>query len=146
MNRYGEMRNRQQKEFDALPLGFAFSKRQFAEVMQQWGLDPETDIDKIQSIGFGGFIQKKDAGLLHQTRNRHDTELEAAIAGDKTGDGFIYEMFLCELDNHEYGYTRDADGALDALCYTMEEVQADERLLRGFLKACKEITGRSANR
>ena len=55
----------------------------------------------------GGYVQKKDADLLHQTTERHNKEMEAAIAEDKTGEGFIYEMFLYELDNHEYGYTRD---------------------------------------
>ena len=96
-NRYQELRQRQQKEFDALPLGFAFG-------------DKQADLDKIYSIGYGGYIQKKDAPLLHETRKRHDKELEDAIAADETGEGFVFEMFLYELDNHEYGYTRSTDG------------------------------------
>lgn len=142
MNEYMEMRNRQQKEFDALPLGFAFNNRQFAEMMREWGLDPEKDVDKIYSIGFGGYVQKKDTELLHQTRDRHDKEMGDAIAGDKTGNGFIYEMFLYELDDHEYGYTRDMGPTLDALGYTAEEVRADKRLFRGLQRACKEISRR----
>ena len=75
MNRYVEIRQRQQQEFNALPLGFAFSNEQFNEMMRRWGLDPGKDIDKIYYIGCGGYIQKKDADFLHETRNRHDKEI-----------------------------------------------------------------------
>lgn len=144
MNEYAELRQRQQAEFDALPLGFAFSQKQFNEMMVGWGLDPEKDLDKILSIPGGGYVQKKDAGLLHQTAERHDAEMAAAIAGDATGEGFIYQMFLYELDNHEYGYTRDTEDTLDALGYTAEEVLGNPRLKRGIEKAVTEICKRES--
>lgn len=142
MNQYTALRQRQQEEFNALPLGFAFGQKQFNEMMQRWGLDPDKDLDKILSIGAGGYIQKKDADLLHQTQERHAAEMAAAIAEDQTGAGFIYEMFLCELDNHEYGYTRDTEDTLDALGYTAKEVIDNPRLKRGLEKAITEICGR----
>lgn len=142
MNKYAELRQRQQKEFDSLPLGFAFSQKQFNEMMEGWGLDPEKDLDKILRIPGGGYVQKKDADLLHQTVERHDTEMAEAIAEDKTGEGFIYEMFLYELDNHEYGYTRDTEDTLDALGYTAEQVLNNPRLKRGIEKAVTEICKR----
>lgn len=145
MNKYAELNQRQQEEFDALPLGFAFSRKQFNEMMQEWGLDPEKDLDKLLRIPGGGYIQKKDADLLHQTTERHSAELAAAIEEDKTGEGFIYEMFLYELDNHEYGYTRDTEDTLDALGYTAEEVLNDPRLKRGIEKAVTEICKREGN-
>ena len=141
MNKYSELRQRQQQEFNALPLGFAFSQKQFDEMMQEWGLDPEKDLDKIYRIPGGGYVQKKDADLLHQTTERHDKEMEAAIAEDKTGEGFIYEMFLYELNVHEYGYTMDTEDTLDALGYTVEEVLGNPRLKRGIEKAVTEICG-----
>ena len=139
MNKYAELRNRQQEEFNALPLGFAFNNRQFAETMQAWGLDPETDTDKVCSIGYGGFLQKKDAELLRTTTARHEEELAAAIAEDQTGDGFICDMFFQELADHEYGYTGDLSDTLEALDYTPEEINADQRLLHGLEKACQAI-------
>ena len=145
MNKYAELHQRQQEEFNALPLGFAFSRKQFDEMMQEWGLDPEKDLDKLLRIPGGGYIQKKDADLLHQTTERHSAEMAAAIAEDKTGEGFIYEMFLYELDNHEYGYTRDTEDTLDALGYTAEEVLNDPRLKRGIEKAVTEICKREGN-
>lgn len=143
MNRYVEMRDRQQQEVNALPLGFAFSNKQFDEMMRGWGLDPEKDLDKIYKFGgTGGFYKKTDAQLIRDTFSRHNAELEAAIAEDTTGEGFIYEMFLYELDNHEYGYTRDTEDTLDALGYTADEVLGDPRLKRGIEKAVTEICRR----
>lgn len=139
MNRYAELRERQQAEFNKLPLGFAFSDKQFGEMMQRWGLDPEKDLDKITRIPYGGFIQKKDLDLFHETVERHGAEMKAAIEADETGEGFIYEMFLYELDNHEYGYTGDTEDTLDALGYTAEEVIGNPRLKRGIEKAATEI-------
>ena len=142
-NRYAELRQRQRQEVNALPIGFAFSDRQFEEMMRGWGLDPEKDLDKIYRLGrTGGYYKKTDAQLIHYTFSRHDAELQAAIAEDKTGEGFIYEMFLCELDNHEYGYTMDTEETLDTLGYTADEVLADPRLKRGIEKAVTEICRR----
>ena len=139
MNQYQEMRDRQQQEFNALPLGFAFGQKQFNEMMRGWGLHPERDVKEVTCIGNGGYIQKKDVELLRQTSARHKEEIAAAIESDTTGDGFIFQMFYRELKNREYGYTGDADDTLDALNYTMEQVQSDQRLYRGFQQACKKI-------
>ena len=68
--------------------------------------------------------------------------MEEAIAADETGEGFIFEMCLYELDNHEYGYTMDTEDTLDALGYTVEEVLGNPRLKRGIEKAVTEICGR----
>ena len=139
MNRYANMRRRHQEEISRLPLGFAFSDQQFCEVMRGWGLDPEKDTDKLYRLPGGGFVRKKDHALLHETLDRQEAELQAAIGADETGEGFIYEMFLQELNDHEYGYTRDTEETLDALGYTAAEVLGDPRLKRGIRKAAAEI-------
>lgn len=139
-NAYAVMQQRHQKEFDQFPLGAAFSKKQFREMMEEWGLT-ETDTDKILSIGAGCFIRKSDKEAYHEMVVRQNTELDAAIAEDKTGEGFIYQMFLYELANHEYGYTLDMDSTLNALGYTLEAINADERLLNGLSKAARKIRG-----
>lgn len=88
-------------------------------------------VQKVEAVAFCGVPYA-----------RHEKEMAAAISDDKIGDGFIYQMFLYELNNHEYGYTGDSEETLDALDYTMEQVQADARLLHGFEKARKKILGR----
>lgn len=142
MESYRELRNRQQKEFDELPLGFAFSDKQFDEMMEKWGLDPEKDLDKIYRVPGGGFIQKKDHEHFHEVLDRHNVEMEAAKAADEDGTGFLYQMFKYELDNHEYGYTGDFEDTLDSLGLTWEEVAASPRLLKALDKASSEIRKR----
>ena len=141
MNRYVELKQRQQAEFNAFPMQFAFSERQFAEGMAALGLEP-TDTDKIYSAPGGGFYRREDSQRLKDMTDRFDRELADAIAADETGEGFIYEMFLYELDDHEYGYTGDTADALRALGYAAAEVLGDPRLKRGFEKAVAEIRGR----
>ena len=143
MNQYRELLQKHQQAVNVLPIRYAFGEQQFREMMNAWGLDPEKDLDKIYRLGrTGGYYKKTDAQLIHDTFSRHDAELQAAIAEDKTGEGFIYEMFLCELDNHEYGYTMDTEETLDTLGYTADEVLADPRLKRGIEKAVTEICRR----
>lgn len=142
MESYRELRDRQQKEFNELPLGFAFSDKQFDEMMEKWGLDPEKDLDKIYRVPGGGFIQKKDHEHFHEVLDRHNVEMEAAKAADEDGTGFLYQMFKYELDNHEYGYTGDFEDALDSLGLTWEEVAASPRLLKALDKASSEIRKR----
>ena len=134
MNRYMELKHRQQEEFNAFPMKFAYSDKQFAEGMAALGLKP-TDTNKIYKAPGGGFYRRTDSPRLQEMIDRFDRELQDAIADDKTGDGFIREMFLHELENHEYSYTLDAEEALDELGYTLEDIQADERLARGFAMA-----------
>ena len=141
INQYQVMRDRQQKEVNTLPLRFAFSQKQFNEIMEEWGLDPKKDLDKIARIPLGGFIQKKDAPLMHETFARHHKELQAAIDADPTGDGFIKDMFLYELENHEYSYTGTAEETLDSLGLSYKDVAADSRLARGLDLAEQEIMG-----
>lgn len=142
MESYREMRERQQKEFDKLPLGFAFSDEQFNEMMRKWGLDPEKDLGKICRIGGSGFIQKKDCAHFRWVLKRQDAEMEAAKASDKDGTGFLYQMFLFELDNHEYGYTGEYEDTLESLGLTMKDVHKSVRLTRALEKAAKEIRER----
>lgn len=144
MNKYKEMKRQHQREVHALPFKFAFTDQKFREMMESWGLDPEKDLDKIYAFGNGGcYYQRKDAVLVRETFKRHEAERNAAIEADRTGCGFIYEMFLAELAAHEYGYTGEYDDALESLGYTWAQVQADERLLRGLEKAAKRIMERS---
>ena len=136
MNAYQEMKDRQQKEFDAFPVGAAFSNQQFQQMMEKWGLTVN-DTDKICSICGGCYIRKTDKEALRDLINRLNKEKQDAIAADPTGDGFIFDMFVYELANHEYCITYDLEDTLDALGLTAEQINADKRLLHGLNKAIK---------
>ena len=110
------MNARHTAEFNALPLGFAFSKEQFKRVLEQWNItEEEAEAGAILSIGSGGFIRATDKELYLETVKRIQEEENTAIEADKTGEGFIYQMFLYELRNHEFIITQDTDETLTAL-------------------------------
>lgn len=135
--KYLELKQKQEKEVNEFPLGFAFSKEQFEEMMKKFGLDVN-DTDKIYSLGAGGYVKKSDAEAMDNMFLRHAEERQKAIDDDKTGTGYIYEMFAYELANHEYCVTYDLDETLDALNLTMEEIKKDKRLMNGLKKALKK--------
>ena len=138
MNRYAEMQRKQQERMNALPIKYAFSKKQFEEMMHEWGLTTE-DTDKIYRLGYtGGYYLKTDSELIKNTLLSFEEEQDDAVAADETGEGFVYEMFLYELENHEYCITMDPEDALEACGYTMEQVLASPKLKRGFAKGERE--------
>ena len=113
-NKYKELRERQQAEFNKFPIKYAFTDEQFKTSMEELGLK-ETDTDKVVSIGVGGgFVRKTDVDDLLKMVKRHESELNDAISQDKTGEGFIKEMFLYELGNHEYCITMELDDTIEA--------------------------------
>lgn len=141
MNEYRTMIEKHQQEVNKFPLGFAYGDKQFEEMMHKWGLDArkESDLSQVSHLFAGAYILKKDIPAYKDMSRRHSEEYEAAIAADKTGDGFCYEMFYYELCNHEFGYTGDYEDTLDALGLTWEQVQQQENLKHGLEKAAHQI-------
>lgn len=138
MNRYREMKQRHQKEVNEFPMFFAFNQKQFDEGMRSLGLEP-TDTKKIYKLGnTGGFYRKTDSEALHGMFKRHTEEMQKAIAEDTTGDGFIYEMFLYELANHEYCITFEYEDTFQALGLTEREIYGNTALVAGLEKATRK--------
>ena len=135
---YSELKERQQQEINAFPFIWAFNESQLADGMRRLGLDPEKDKDKLCSIGAGGVIRKTDADAMREMFARHRRELQEAIAADKAGDGFIYDMFSTELANHEYSYTGDVTDAVNACGLTVEQLNANPALIIGLKKAADD--------
>ena len=135
---YKALKERQQQEINAFPFIWAFNESQLADGMRRLGLDPEKDKDKLCSIGAGGVIRKTDADAMREMFARHRRELQEAIAADKTGDGFIYDMFSTDLANHEYSYTGDVTDAVNACGLTVEQLNANPALIIGLKKAADD--------
>ena len=141
METYKQMKDRHQAEVNALPLGFAFSDKQFKEKLAAWNItEEEAKQGAVIAIG-GGFIRSCDKDLVIDTFARIADEEQAAINADLTGDGYIYQMFRYELTNHEFSYTQDVTETLDALNISEEEIEANAALKHGLVKAIKEIRG-----
>lgn len=138
MNKYDEVKQRHQKRVNEFPLGFAFSNEQFKNMMEKWGLN-ENDTDKILSIDCGGFIRKTDLEEYNKMWDEIRKENNDLIEQDKTGEGYIKDMFVSELENHEYGYTYEIDDTLDALELSYDQVMNSPTLKHGLELAKKEI-------
>lgn len=130
MSKYTELKSKHQKEVDAFPFGFAFSQKQFDEMMSKWGLTPD-DTDKIYKIGGGGYIRKSDSEAMENMFARHEAERKAAMQDEE----FAFEAFNYELGNHEYCITGELDDTLDALGLTINEVNADPKLANALKRA-----------
>ena len=136
--KYKELKDHQQAEINAFPFIWAFNEKQLADGMRKLGLNPDADKDKLCSIGAGGVIRKTDAEAMREMFARHRRELQEAIAADKTGEGFIFDMFSAELANHEYSYTGDVTDAVNACGLTVEQLNANPALIKGLKKAADE--------
>lgn len=102
---YQEYKNNRQKEFNALPIKWAFSTAQFEKAMQEWGFSAD-DTDKIYALpgGNGGFYRKEDANLIKAYLNKPDELPE--LMKDKE---FAIDAFLYEMGNHEYQINWEGD-------------------------------------
>ena len=137
MNKYSELKSKHEKMIGELPIFYAFNNKQFEEGMAKLGLNPD-ETDKIYKLGdTGGYYKKTDSGKLKEMFDTVNREMKEAIAADETGEGFIYDMFDYELANHEYCITWDLEPTLDALGFTLEQINADKKLLHGLKKAIK---------
>lgn len=138
MSTYADMRHRHAEETSALPIYWAFSDERFEEILREMGMTKD-DTSQLRRAPGGGFCKAGDAQRILDTLLRHRQELDDAIAADSTGEGFIREMFLYELRNHEYGYTLETNDAVRACGLTPEDVEADRRLKNGLELAAQQI-------
>lgn len=93
---YQEYMQMKQDGFNALPIFWAFDKKQFKEGMERFGLT-EKDTDKIYALGSGGYYRKSDADIVRAWFKQEDELPELMKDHDFAVDAFIYE-----LGNHEY--------------------------------------------
>lgn len=135
-NQYQTMKKRHQQEFDAFPVKFVFSQEQFVRMMAEWGLN-QSDTQCLISIGCNGYIMRTDREAFIDMCERHKKERREAMASDQDGSGYLYDMFLYELNNHEFGYTMDTDDTLNALELTIEQINASPAMRRAWEAAKK---------
>ena len=126
-NKYKEMKARHQKDIGKFPFIFAFSDEQFKKGMRNVGLK-ETDIDQIECFKTGIFYKKSDRERLIEMFKNHSEEKKKNIDSDKTGYGFILDMFSYELKNHEYLYTLEIEDTLEYLGYLIEDINNNPNL------------------
>ena len=92
---YEGYKNARRKEVNDLPLHFAFSNEQFAEVLEETGANGPEDFYKFGDTG--GFYLKKDAPIIHAFIER-DNPLDELMKDYEFAKG----AFHYEMNNHEY--------------------------------------------
>lgn len=135
INKYVELKEKQQKEFNELSekiMFFAFSEEQFDEGLAKFGIKRKNMKDKILRVGsIGGYLLKDKEHELDAMFEKQRNELKHEIDKDKTGKGFIRQMFDYELANHEYGYTGSLEETLDAVGLTAKSIEENKALQKG---------------
>jgi len=140
MNKYKELKNKIEKEINNFPMFFAFNPRQFTKGLEKFRLTRK-DTSQLLKIGGGGFIKKSDSIAFEKMLESHNTLRQDSLKDDE----YVYSAMLYELFNHEYCYTGCPVAAFEAIGLSLEEVKADERLLRIFnetrIKYFEEMDG-----
>lgn len=142
MNLYQKLKKSQQErinDFLHVNAFFAFSEKQFKEGVKKLGI-PEGATGVLVPLGnTGGFILKEKVQEYKAIVAQTVAETQAALDDPDTGADFAYQMFFAELANHEYSYTGSTWETLDALGYTLEEVDKNPVLKAALAKACKDL-------
>lgn len=124
---YLGMRNRHEREYNELArsLGalafFAFGDRQLEQKIaayKQAGGDP----DKLVYAGAGMYGQEEAIDRLVDLSHAHNEEEDHAL---RTSREFAIQAFKAEMDNHEYGWSREDEVVLEALGLEEDDLVGD---------------------
>ena len=94
---------------------------------------------KLLKLPGGGFILKEKGKEWDALFKKFRTEEQSMIDADTTGANYIKDMFVYEMENHEYSYTGDITDTLRSLDMTLDKINANEALLNGFRLARQEV-------
>ena len=136
MESYKQMKNRQRAEMNALPILAAFGEKQFAEMMQEFGLpNDKSGYAQIISLGYGCYIKKTDYPAYRDTRERHYNEIREL----KNNPAELKKALRYEFANHESQFSLDNETILACVCLTEKEVSEDAELLKIYNEAWSEF-------
>ena len=126
--RYSELKNRQRKELNAFPMGFAFTEQQLQKELERLN----TTKDNCVGVGAGGFIRSEDKEAFFSMFERHNKEMIEAMEDDS----FLRSAIVYELGNHEYCITYNDAEAWEAVGLSMEKSTPEQR--KAFVNAREE--------
>lgn len=133
--KYQELKEKQRKEINELPIYFAFGQKQLDEKAEELGFkNTDEMLRNVAGIGAGGFTLIKDYDKVLNTFKRHNEETRKLIDED---DEFVLDAFEYELGNHEYIITFDITDALSALNISFKMYDESVRL-QNLMKQAKE--------
>jgi hypothetical protein len=145
-NTLKELKDTHQKDVNEFPFiyVFAFSDKEFISKMAEeikkrkpncTGITTMEGVARhVASIGAGAFIFKEDSAAMREMFERHEAERKHFNKTEKN----LVATILYEMNNHEYGYTRDRYDTLMALGKTDKDLKTDERFAKAWKKAEKK--------
>lgn len=140
MNSWEEFTEKYKKKFETIPMYYAFDEKQLGELKEQLGIQNNEEFKNKVAPFMCGYILKKDIPQLIKFYEQKYAEYKRLLKKDKTGNGFIQDMFYSELINHEYCYTQELDDTLDSLGLTLDEINQDSKLRHGLDLALHKIS------
>lgn len=120
--KYKDYVTARQKEVNDLPIFWAFNNEQFREGMEARGLT-ENDVDKIYSLGGGGYYLKSDSDVIKAFFMKKSGLKKLMRDYDFCRDACYYEM--C---NHEYGINLQGDWDVMSCFGSVEYTDAENEL------------------
>ena len=130
-NPYITWKHEMDEKFKAIPLGCAFTDKQFEKEMVRLGV---TSPDELVSIGSNCFIRETDKpAYLEFVKDMESTFEENLKSYD-----FVYSMFFYELNNNEYCISGDIEETLDACDLTLEDVENNAMYQKALTAARKD--------
>lgn len=139
INQYKKIKEKHQEEANRFPMYWAFGDNQWKDLLNKLNLTEEEAQEKLILGPAGSLMFKEDVSKFTKMMENHYNEIQNEISKDKDGTTFIKDMFIYELINHEYGYTRDLTDTLESLQITDKDLQDKENLRNGLELAIKEI-------
>ncbi len=118
MKPYSELKAEHQKQFNEIPIKFAFNIKQLNILIEEFGV-PKNELCQVAD---GGFMKKVDIPSLEEFIEKKSNEMNEAfsdyfpcsIEKDNLVGEYVGAM-VYELNNHEYCYTGSTREAMEAL-------------------------------
>lgn len=139
INQYKKIKEKHQEEVNKFPMYWAFGDNQWKDLLNKLKLTEEEAQEKLILGPAGSLMFKEDVSKFTKMMEEHYNEIQNEISKDKDGTKFIKDMFITELNNHEYGYTMDVSDTLISLGLSEKDLQDKENLRNGLQLAIKEI-------
>ncbi len=136
MNRYKRLKTIYRKKKDDIPVLFVLKDEQLKEKIKESGLKGFYD---VASCGNGKCIRMEDLFYFTMICLEENDKHHQYIMEDRTGEGYIKDMFICELENHNYANTNDLKDTLNALNLTQKQIDESPTLRHGLELAKKEV-------
>lgn len=132
---YDELEKVHQKDLSGFPIIWLVGRLTDDQIKEKLRKIGACSLDECVTIFGGGVIKKTDAQKYIGLLKHHDKEREAFLSQSEEN---LVSHILAEMNNHEYGYTRNPISTLSALGKSIEDIRKDPIFRKAWKKAEKK--------